>query len=35
MRVGGKHGILSEEALKCVGGKHGILSEEKLCVLFQ
>jgi len=34
-RVGGKHGILSEEALKCVGGKHGILSEEKLGVVFQ
>jgi len=34
-RVGGKHGILSEEVLKRVGEKHGILSEEKLGVLFQ
>jgi len=34
-RVGGKHGILSEEVLKRVGGKHGILSEEKLGVLLQ
>jgi len=33
-RVGGKHGILSEEELKRVGRKHGILSEEKLGVCF-